>query len=609
MTTMGIDLGTTFSCVSIFRNRKAEVLTNDMGKNTTPSCVAFKDGERVVGEAARNYQLIDPHNCVYDAKRLIGRKFSEEQIQADIQTWPFQVKGDANDIPKIVVQENGKDAEFFAEQISAMVLRKMVQTANLHTTKDINRAVITVPAYFNNAQREATRAAARIAGLEVLSIINEPTAAAIAYGCIDRADQTILVYDLGGGTLDVTILKVVKNGSKRDFKVLATKGDVHLGGEDFDQILLQFSLEKLQKNYNVDLSRNGKARQTIRRACENAKKNLSQAISTNINFSINGTNYDIPITRSDFEYRCDDLLSRCTEPIDLALETAHLEPSDIDNIILVGGSSHIPWVKNSVEEYFDGKKAFFGLNPDEAVAQGAAIFAERLVKGENSDDEDSEGFIEAVGDIEIYDIVPRALGTTTTGDVFTIIVPEGSAIPGEWSQTFSTASDNQTGMRNEIREEIIKDDTVSSHQHLLDVFQVSGIKPAPKGTQKVKDIYKIDRSGILHVESIVLASGESYKLDIKPQQYQHSADDIERMKAEHDRYVHAEDEIKRRANALDQIDQILLNKINEKKGTPSESRLRAYRQEVRQWIETNRQASLSEIDAKTREVKRRIASM
>ena len=609
MTTMGIDLGTTYSCVAIFRNGIAEVIPNDTGKKTTPSIVGFRDGERLVGDAARNYQLLDPHNCVYDAKRLIGRKFSEEQIQNDIQLWPFVVRGDSNDLPKIVVEENGKETEFFPEQISAMVLRKMMLTANSHSTRDIKRAVITVPAYFNNAQREATRAAAQIAGIEVLSIINEPTAAAIAYGCVDRSDQTILVYDLGGGTLDVTILKVESKGKQRDFKVLATKGDVHLGGEDFDQIVLKYAMEKLKTAHNLDISRDGKARQIVRRASEEAKIILSLVVSTNIKFDLKGTHYEIPITRSEFEFRCDELLARCTEPIENALESAHLDSSQINTIILVGGSSHIPWVKASVEEFFDGKKAFFGLNPDEAVAQGAAIFAEKLVNGNHDDEDDDEGFIEAIGPMEIYDIVPRALGTTLVGDRFSIIVPEGSHIPGEWSEVFNTASDNQVSMKNEIREEIIKDDKVSSHQHLLDVFTVSGIKPAPKGTQKVKDIYRIDRSGILHVESIVLASGESYKLDIKPQQYQHSSADIQRMKADHDRYVHEENEIKRRANALDQLDTIIMQKINEKRGTPSESKLRSYRQEIRNWIENNRQATLPEIDAKMREVKRHINNL
>ena len=556
MTTMGIDLGTTFSCVSIFRNGKPEVIKNNMGNNTTPSCVAFKDGERVVGEAARNYQLIDPHNCVYDAKRLIGRKFSEEQIQADIQTWPFQVKGDANDIPKIVVQENGKDAEFFAEQISAMVLRKMAQTANLHTTKNINRAVITVPAYFNNSQRQATRDAARIAGLEVLSIINEPTAAAIAYGFVDKTNQTILVYDLGGGTLDVTILKVTKTDGKRDFQVLSTKGNVHLGGEDFDQLLLQYTLEKLKKTENVDLTRNGKARQLIRRACEDAKKKLSSAVYTDITFNINGKEYKVPIKRTDFEYLCDEILSKCTEPIDLALEAAHLDTSDINNIILVGGSTRIPCVQNAVKDYFDGKTPYFGLNPDEAVAQGAAIYAEKLVLGQNDEDDDGDddGYIE---EVVISDIVPRSLGTTLFGDRFDIIVKEGSRKPGKWEQTYNTVYDDQTTMRNEIREQIEEDgdDLKASKQHLLDVFTVTGIPAAPAGTQKVKDIYTIDDSGILHVESVVLASGQSFKLNIKPQQYQHSPEDIERMKADQEKYNREEDEINRRGNAFDQIDQ------------------------------------------------------
>ena len=606
MQAIGIDLGTTFSCVAAFQNGRPTIF-HDGHHNTIPSVVAFQDGQRIVGWPARDIQLITPQQVVYDAKRLIGRKFDEEEVQNDIQNWPFTIKKGEGGLPKICVEENGKDIELFPEQISALVLRKLLMVANSKSTKDFKKAVITVPAYFNDAQRQATKVAGEIAGLEVLSTINEPTAAAIAYGLQNAArTQKVLVFDFGGGTLDVTILSLKVDGGRRDFDVLSTKGDLHLGGEDIDQALLKFILDDIKKKYNDDFSRDNRAKQQIRRKAEKAKIDLSSAIQVDVDFSYNGKNYKVQIKRSDLEYVCDDIFSRCIDPMDKALEAAKLETSQIDTVILVGGSTHIPAVKDLVEEYM-GKKPYSPDDPSEAVALGAAIFAKKLVGGD--DEVDDEGTIELIDKIGINDIVPRALGTTLVGDIFDIVVPEGAHIPGKWEKKYCTAYDNQTTMRNEVREVVDDENDKASKQHLLDVFTVSGIKPAPARSQSVIDRYEIDTSGTLKVTSIVESNGETYSTTIKGQQYQHSREDILAMRKDHEQYVKAEDEIKRRSNVLDQLEQMVAQRLREKSGTSSESKLRALLKETRTWINNNRSASLDTIDEKMKEVRRRMTSM
>ena len=565
--------------------------------------VCFKDGERLVGEAARNAQLSNPQQTVYDSKRLIGRQYKEEQVQKDIQNWPFMVKEGSKGVPKIVVEEDGKDVEFFPEQISSMILRKLAGCVK-SKKGNIKKAVITVPAYFNNSQREMTKKAGEIAGLDVIGIINEPTAAAIAYGFQDKgSNKKILVYDIGGGTLDVTILQLNKRGEKTDFDVIATKGNLHLGGEDFDQVMMEFILNKLKKTQRVDFSTNNKVKQIIRRECEETKKRLSTAAVTDMSFKYEGREYKVTVTRSDFEFQCDALISSCTQPIEDALEQAELDIPDIDDIILVGGSSRIPMIQSMVQEYFNGKKPFFGLNPDEAVAQGAAIYAAKIVGEEEGDDDDEDGFISL---IEVSDMVTFPLGTRLIGDRFDIIVKEKSKIPGTWSSTYFTVYDDQESMLNEIREGY---DPVASKNHLLDQFTVTGIPKGPARSQRVVDKYEIDRSGILKVTSTVVSNGISKSLTIKRDSYQHTEAEIEAMKADCAKYAEREREIAEKARKLDEIEDYVYKRINEKRGTSSERKLRTLLTEVQDWISSNRSASLSEISNKYDEVKRKAMRM
>jgi len=598
---MGIDLGTTYSCVAVYKNGKSEVIPNDMGHMTTPSMVCFKDGERLVGDAARNAQLSNPSQTVYDSKRLIGRIYKEPDVQNDIQHWPFCVIEGDKGVPKICVTEDGKKVEFFPEQISAMILRKLAACVETNQRKKITKAVITVPAYFNNTQRETTKLAGKIAGLDVIGIINEPTAAAIAYGFQDNSkSKNILVYDIGGGTLDVTILKLNRVGRKTNFDVIATKGNIHLGGEDFDQALLEVVLEKLLKK-GTDFSTNNKAKQTIRRNCEEAKKRLTAGVTTNIEFSFDGTSYSIPLTRDEFDFHCDDLMSQCTEPLQEALDQAGLTIDNIENVILVGGSSRIPSIKEMVEDFFEGKKAFYGLNPDEAVAQGAAIYAAKLLHDEDGDDDDG-GYISL---IEISDIIPFPIGTKLVGDRFFTIVPEKSKYPGHWENSFFTVVANQSLMVNEVREGYSE---TASENHLLDKFTITDIPPGPAGSQKVIDKYDIDKSGILVVTSVVVSSGISKSLTIKRESYQHTDEELNAMKMDHEKYVSREREISEKAAKLDEMEAYVNDKIKERKGKYDEPDLRKLLIEVKDWISENRQVSLREIQNKFDEYKRRIAN-
>jgi molecular chaperone DnaK (HSP70) len=599
---MGIDLGTTYSCIAVYRNGRAEVIPNDMGKMITPSMVCFKDGERLVGEQAKIHQFSYTNQTIYDSKRLIGRQIDEEQVQKDIQYWPFTVVEGDKKVPKIQVEENGKNVEFFPEQISSMILRKLAGFAKAKCPGITNKAVITVPAYFNNSQREATKLAGKIAGLDVIGIINEPTAAAIAYGFQERGvNKNILVYDLGGGTLDVTILKVHKKGEKIDFDVLATKGNLHLGGEDFDQTLLDYVINKLKNKLNF--TRNGKLKEIVRRACEETKKRLSSVRVADISFRYNDTDYKIPITKEEFQMRCDDVISECTEPIQDALDQAGLDIGDINDVILVGGSTRIPMIQTMVKDFFDGKKPFFGLNPDEAVAQGAAIYAQKIC-GENEDDDDGEGGYISL--IEVSDMVTFPIGTTLIGNRFSTIIKEKSKIPGVWTGTFFTAHDNQTRMLNEIREGFSE---VASENHLLDKFTITDIPPGPAGSQKVIDKYEIDNSGILKVTSTVVSNGITKSLTIQRASYQHTESEIAAMKADCERYIQREKEITEKAAKLDEIETYVYSKIKETTNAIRRSKLDNLLISVKEWISINRNVSLEEIARKFNEVKKKADSL
>ena len=597
---VGIDLGTTYSCVGVWQNGRVEIIANDQGNRTTPSYVAFNDDERLIGDAAKNQVAMNASNTVFDAKRLIGRKFNDASVQSDKKHFPFTViENKANGKPTIQVNHKGDVKKFSPEEISSMVLTKMKEVSEAYLGRDVKNAVITVPAYFNDSQRQATKDAGAIAGLNVLRIINEPTAAAIAYG-LDKTglpEKNVLIFDLGGGTFDVSILSM-ENGV---FEVKSTAGDTHLGGEDFDNRMVDHFAAEFKRKTRKDITGNQRALRRLRTACERAKRTLSSSTQATIEIDSlhEGLDFNSVITRARFEDLNMDFFRKCMQPVQKCLEDSKLSKSQIHDVVLVGGSTRIPKIQSMLSDFFGGKELNKSINPDEAVAYGATVQA-AILSGEGKNDS-------KLSEVLLLDVTPLSLGLETAGGIMTTLIPRNTTVPAKKTQTFSTYADHQTGVHVQVFE---GERAMTKDNNTLGNFQLEGIPPMPRGVPQIDVTFDIDANGILNVSAVEKSVGKEKSITIKNDKGRMSDDEIERLVAEAEKYKAEDEANKGRVEGKNNLENYafqMKNSLNDensagKISSVDKEKVNRAISDVMIWIDKNQSASKEEYEQKQKEL-------